>query len=75
MESSVIRSMVDDIKFKLRDNATTFTLDDSVELVHKLIDLQCACSHTRNDGVFYFSLQGTLACPICDLSKEKANIK
>lgn len=71
MDNSRIRHRVDEIKFKLRENAATFVLDDSIELAEEWKNLQRICNHTRNDGVFYFSLDNITHCPICDLSKQQ----
>lgn len=72
MDNLEIRQRIDSIKYKLKENAATFVLDDSADLIKEWMNLQRICSHTMvNSGVSYFSFPENLVCPVCGLSREK----
>ena len=68
MDNFEIRQKVDEIKLKLRQNAVTFVLDDSADLIKEWMNLQRVCHHTQQNGVSFF--EANLVCPICDLVKD-----
>lgn len=71
MDNFAIRTRVDEIKKRLAENAATFVLDDSAELINEWQELQKLCSHKAEDGVSYFDLENSISCPVCRLEKRK----
>lgn len=68
MDNFEIRHRIDEIKLKLKENAATFVLDDSADLIKEWMDLQRMCRHTQQDGTSFY--ENNLVCPICDLVKN-----
>lgn len=71
MDNSAIAQRVNFIRQKLKLNAATFVLDDSADLIHEWEELQKECSHTSEEGIYYFDLENSNSCPVCRLEKRR----